>query len=437
MRRSYEIGILAAVLLVLSLGAFFMANVQLPAWSHAVSAASVLLFALPAFWAAKMWLGSRDALILFGVLGVFALIIELAAIMTGVPYGHFGYSDHLGFKLFGMVPWTVSFAWTPLILAAYAIAANLFLSRSIRVLATTFLLVIFDMVLDPGAVRLGFWKYTDAGNFYDVPISNFAGWMISGFAGSVLLELLVSRFKPLLPVPIQLSSSGFLIVFFWSSFAAFAGMAGPALIGTVVLAALILLWRRRGYSFDDMIVYVDEQNNSVGTAPKLDAHNSDTQLHRAFSVFIFNRNGELLLQQRSFSKKTWPGVWSNSCCGHVMLHESTGNAAARRLRFELGVSGVDLTYALPNFRYRAEKDGVVENEICPVLIGMYDGKVDPNPNEVASTKWVGWSQFLASLEKPETEISPWAVEEVRLLASSEIFKSWFAQQASRSEHVSV
>src|SRR5688572_20216488 len=123
--RTYQIGILTVVLIALGLGAFFMANVALPSWSPAVSSASVILFAVPAIWAAKMWLGWRDALILFAVLGFFALLVEVAAINTGIPYGHFGYSDHLGSKLFGVVPWTVSFAWPPLILGAYGIAANL------------------------------------------------------------------------------------------------------------------------------------------------------------------------------------------------------------------------------------------------------------------------------------------------------------------------
>jgi isopentenyl-diphosphate delta-isomerase len=177
-----------------------------------------------------------------------------------------------------------------------------------------------------------------------------------------------------------------------------------------------------------MIVLVDRENNPTGTAPKLDAHNSATELHRAFSVFIFNRRGELLLQRRSLTKKTWPGVWSNSCCGHVMLHESTERAASRRLKHELGLADIELTMALPDFRYRAEKDGVVENEICPVLIGLTDREPQINPLEVADIRWVDWNMFLASVDDAETQISPWASEEVRLLADSDVFKRWFAHR---------
>ena len=433
MRRQHKIGLFAAVLLVLSLSAFFMANVQLPSWSPAVSAASVILFAMPAIWAAKMWLGWRDVLILFAVLGFFALLVETAAINTGIPYGHFGYSDHLGSKLFGVVPWTVSFAWPPLIIGGYGVAANLVRTRAVRVLFTALLLVAFDLVLDPGAVFLGFWKYVDAGAFYGVPLSNFAGWMMSGLAGAILTEAMVFYFKPLLPVPVQLASSALLIIFFWAALSAFAGMVAPAIIGAAILLGLIVVWRRHHIAFDEMIVLVDGDNKPIGTAPKLDAHNSTTELHRAFSVFIFNRRGELLLQQRSLAKKTWPGVWSNSCCGHVMLHESTESAANRRLKHELGLAEIELTMALPDFRYRAEKDGVVENEICPVLIGLTDREPQINRSEVASIRWVDWKTFLASVDDPETQISPWASEEVRLLADSDVFKKWFARQVPVSE----
>ena len=423
--------ILAIILLALS--AFFMTRVEMPSWSYAVSSFSVVLFAVPCIWAAKMWLGRRDSIILFAALGLLALLIEISAIVTGFPYGHFGYSNHLGYMLFGIVPWTVAFAWPPLLLGAYSIAAQLTKTLAIRIAITTFVLLIFDLVLDPGAVFLGFWSYADAGAFYGVPVSNFAGWLASGLAGALILELIISRMRPLLPVPIQLSSSAFLIICFWTLLASFAGMTVPAAIGFVTLAVLVCAWRKFHYNFDDRIVLVDENNDPIATASKLAAHDADTHLHRAFSAFIFNRRGELLLQQRSFGKKTWPGVWSNSCCGHVMLHEETAQAAARRLKFELGLSGIKLITALPDFRYRAEKDGVVENEICPVLIGLTDVEPDPNPEEVAAVRWIDWDQFRISLDGPDTGISPWAVQEASLLTQNEVFKNWYSHHVSPSK----
>jgi isopentenyl-diphosphate delta-isomerase len=170
-----------------------------------------------------------------------------------------------------------------------------------------------------------------------------------------------------------------------------------------------------------MIVLVDENDTPTGTARKLAAHHNDTRRHRAFSVFLFDSKGNLLLQQRAFSKKTWPGVWSNSCCGHVMLHERVENAARRRLRYELGIKLTKLTVVLPDFRYRAEKDGVVENEFCPVLVGFVSGEPRPNPIEVNDTRWVRWDKFLDDVRDPANGFSPWAVEETDLLANSPVF----------------
>jgi isopentenyl-diphosphate delta-isomerase len=181
-----------------------------------------------------------------------------------------------------------------------------------------------------------------------------------------------------------------------------------------------------------LIVFVDEAGTPIGTGPKADSHHADTRLHLAFSVFLFNSKGELLLQQRALHKKTWPGVWSNSCCGHLLPGERTEDAAARRLEFELGLTNIDLTLALPDFRYRAELDGVVENEICPVLIGFTDLQPRPNPEEVNAVKWMPWSEVLQSVADPRSELSPWAIEEVQLLAGSEAFVSEFRRRSALS-----
>ena len=108
-----QIIISGLVLVFLAIGAFFMVNVALPPWSHYLSAVNVALFALPSFWAVRWWLGWRDGTLFVGALGLYALAIEASAIVTGFPYGHFGYSDLLGYRIFGLVPWTVAFAWTP------------------------------------------------------------------------------------------------------------------------------------------------------------------------------------------------------------------------------------------------------------------------------------------------------------------------------------
>lgn len=432
MRSNYSwTSAIAALLIGLEVSAFFMVNVPLPAGSHWLSGVNVVLFAIPAFWATRRWLGWTDAIVLWAILGVYALLIETSAIFTGFPYGHFGYSELLGTKLFGVTPWTVFLAWTPLIIGAYAIARVCFRNAIVRIVATTVIATAFDLVLDPGAVRLGFWKYADNSGFYGVPLSNFLGWLVTGSIAAVLIEIFLGKVKPLLRAPVQLASSSFLIVFFWTAISVFGAMLWPAVIGVVIVVSLVLFWVRNYYRFDEMIVLVADDGKPLATQAKATVHNSDTPLHSAFSVFLFNHRGELLLQRRALSKKTWPGVWSNSCCGHVMLHEKTMDAAKRRLKFELGMAGVELELILPGFRYRAEKDGVVENEICPVFVGRTGRLPKTNPNEVAEIKWVDWEEFRATISQPESGISPWAVEEVELLAADEDFQKFFLQKPAR------
>lgn len=413
--------------ILLAIGAFFMANVELPWWSGYVSAVNIALFAAPAIWAIRRWLGWSDGLLLFSLLGFYAIAIETTAIITGFPYGHFGYSDALGYRILGYAPWTVAFAWTPLMLGAYAFASLTVHSRLSRVVVATIVLTAFDLVLDPGAVYLKFWQYADGGWYYGVPWSNYAGWLVSSLIGAVILESFLALKIPLLRIPVQLLISTLFILFFWSAFAAFAGMWLPAAIGSVLAGILLNTYRRHYYAFDEMIVMVDDNDRPLTTERKSLVHSDDTKLHRAFSVFLFDNKGRLLLQQRAFSKVTWPGVWSNSCCGHSMLHESVLDAAVRRTRFELGVRPQNLVNALPNFRYRAELVGIVENEICPVLVGLIDRQPRPNPDEVAATKWVPWEKFVEMTRDPGSGLSPWSVLETEELLRNETFRTWFAK----------
>lgn len=426
MKVSYkQLILLGFILIFLEVGAFFTVNVPLPRESHIFSAIGMVSLALPSFAATVKWLGWRGGIILISTLGVYALVIETAAIVTGFPYGHFGYSVHLGYKLFGYTPWTVIFGWTPLVLASGAVAYRLSEKIWLRVPIIILLLLFFDLVLDPGAVLLGFWKYPAGGAFYGVPISNFAGWLFSGLLGAFLFAALVHYFKPLLPAPAQLVQSAWLILFFWTGIAVFGGLLVPAVVGAAVLIGLAAFYARYHCSGDELIVLVDENNGVLGTAPKLQTHSAHTPLHRGFSIFLFNKKGELLLQQRALSKKTWPGVWSNSCCGHPMLSETPEEAAKRRVRYELGIGGIDAIVVLPDFRYKAEKDGVVENEICPVLVGFTENGPAINPDEVNDVKWIDWGDFLNLVNEPGSGFSPWAIEEAGLLASNPQFKEIF------------
>jgi isopentenyl-diphosphate Delta-isomerase len=165
----------------------------------------------------------------------------------------------------------------------------------------------------------------------------------------------------------------------------------------------------------DYVVLVNEQNEVLGTADKLETHNHQTPLHRGFSVFLFDAKGNLLLQQRSSKKKTWPLVWSNSCCGHPQLDETSIAAAKRRLVFELGITDAQLTVVLPDYRYQFEKDGIYENEFCPVMIGFTKQQPKINLDEVAAIKWIPWQDWLQEVENNPQTYSPWCVEETKLL----------------------
>lgn len=173
------------------------------------------------------------------------------------------------------------------------------------------------------------------------------------------------------------------------------------------------------------VVLVDEENEPTGIAPKASAHHGDTPLHRGFSVFLFDRTGNLLLQQRSYRKQTWPGVWSNSCCGHPQLHESTTAAMKRRIHHELGLSDVDVTVTLPDYRYRYSFDGVVENELCPVAVGLIGDEPRPNPEEVHAIQWKPWSTFLEEVREG-SGYSEWCIEEAQLLADNAGFQDFYA-----------
>lgn len=399
-----------------------MVNVELPSWSDWLSGLNVVLFAVPAFWATRRWIGWRESIILWVMLGSYALLIETTAIHTGFPYGHFGYSELLGAKLFGTTPWTVCLAWTPLLLGAYAVAAQFITNAALRVLVTAFIATTFDLVLDPGAVRLGFWQYANGGMWFGVPWLNYGGWLLSAGVGACLVEGTRAIQRPRMQTPVQLMSSAILILYFWTMIAVFARLSVVALVGLVLLAFLRWVWIKFGFRFDEMIVLCDESGRPVATMRKELVHTSDTPRHLAFSIFLFNSKGELLLQRRALTKKTWPGVWSNSVCGHVMLHEAVTKAAKRRLNYELGISGVELEIVLPDFRYRAEKDGVVENEICPVLVGLTDEHPTPNSDEVNDIRWVDWDEFVKEVADPANGYSPWAIEEVELLAQEPSLK---------------
>jgi isopentenyl-diphosphate Delta-isomerase len=164
----------------------------------------------------------------------------------------------------------------------------------------------------------------------------------------------------------------------------------------------------------ELIVLVDDAGRPIGTAPKLASHHRDTPLHLAFSCYVFDTAGRFLLTRRALTKKTWPGIWTNSCCGHPGPGEMVEDAVRRRLGDELGLVPIELVPLLPDFRYWAELDGVVENEICPVYGARVDADPVLNEDEVAEFRWVDWDAVLAG--GIDDELSPWCRLQLDLLA---------------------
>lgn len=173
------------------------------------------------------------------------------------------------------------------------------------------------------------------------------------------------------------------------------------------------------------VVLVTELDEVIGVYPKSKVHTKDTPLHRAFSLFLFRPSDKkFLIQQRWSGKKTWPLVWSNSCCGHPELYEETIDAVKRRAQYELGIQNFDILQKASDYRYRFERDGVVENEICPIYFGLSSDDIQPHPEELEAYRWLSWEEFVQAAFADATTFSEWCKEELRLLEKTTIFQDF-------------
>jgi len=170
-------------------------------------------------------------------------------------------------------------------------------------------------------------------------------------------------------------------------------------------------------SESDLLILVNENDEALGSADKASCHDNEGVLHRAFSVLIFNRQGELLLQQRSPEKRLWGGYWSNSCCSHPRWGESMEVACERRLWEELGLRA-ELTF-LYKFQYHAQFDQTgAERELCWVYVGVSDEKPSTNSNEISQWRYISPENLEAELEQQPEAYTPWFKLEWRELLRS-------------------
>ena len=153
------------------------------------------------------------------------------------------------------------------------------------------------------------------------------------------------------------------------------------------------------------VILVNESDQQIGIEEKLKAHQLGL-LHRAFSIFIFNKKKELLLQQRARTKYHSPLLWTNTCCSHPMPGESTAQAAHRRLHEELGFD-CNLKESF-TFLYKTEFDnGLIEHEFDHVFIGYYDQQIVPNKQEIESVKWISLENLKDDIQKNPEKYSYW------------------------------
>ena len=161
---------------------------------------------------------------------------------------------------------------------------------------------------------------------------------------------------------------------------------------------------------EEPLILVDEADRDIGHLSKGECHDGDGRLHRACSLFIFNSQGELLLQQRSAEKRLWPLFWSNSCCSHPRRGETMDVATRRRLEQELGMAA-NFNH-LFTFQYHARYlDLGSESEICWVYIGLCDDPPRPNSTEISAVRWITADALDRELREQPEVFTPWSAQE--------------------------
>lgn len=173
----------------------------------------------------------------------------------------------------------------------------------------------------------------------------------------------------------------------------------------------------------ELIVLVDDDGQPIGQAPKLASHHAHTPLHLAFSCYVFRADGTFLLTQRAAGKKVWPGVWTNSVCGHPAPGEKLEDAVKRRLAFELGINEVDsIEMIVPDYRYTTPPfNGIIENELCPIFVARVKSDLKPNPEEVDNYEWLPWAEVKQRIASNPDEFSYWLKDQVPYVEKNPTF----------------
>jgi isopentenyl-diphosphate delta-isomerase len=191
----------------------------------------------------------------------------------------------------------------------------------------------------------------------------------------------------------------------------------------------------------ERIVFVTEDGAPTGeTGPKLASHHERTRLHLAFSCYLFRRrDNAFLITRRGLEKKVWPGVWTNSVCGHPVPGEVLEDAVRRRAAFELGLPELTgLRCVVPRYVYQTPPfNGIVEHEFCPIFTATVDEDPVPDPGEVDDFRWLDWGDYGRLLEQDEQSMSYWAKDQYALLSDLEPFASLRADTSASDQSESA
>jgi putative membrane protein len=222
---------------------YFMARFASAAPFGSLSAVFIAVFALPSYVSLVRYTGARRGIPALIVLSVLPLLVEAFAVWTGFPYGEFHYSGILGYTVLGLVPASVSFAYTPILLGAMTVAGRYSGCSLTRfALFSALANVSIDLVIDPAAVHTGFWGWTHPGMYYGVPLINFLGWIVTGFVYAALFYVLTGGGDdPTLPSSV--STSLIWVLCFWTGYNLLNTLLIPGLLGVAEVFFLLRIYK--------------------------------------------------------------------------------------------------------------------------------------------------------------------------------------------------
>ncbi|TFG06944.1 carotenoid biosynthesis protein [Candidatus Thorarchaeota archaeon] len=222
------------------LASWLVANVSIGEAVNWVSAMFIVIIAAPSYYYLVRWAGVKKGVAVIVVLGILPVIVEAIGISTGLPYGGFYYTDMMGLKIFDLVPWSVAFAFGPLVLGTMSLA--ILASKDWRVMLplSALLLVFVDLVLDPAAVVLNIWVWLEPGPYYGIPITNYTGWFVTALAASAILHIILSgTTKEVAEIPVEIAGSLLISVSFWTGYSFWTGLWIPVVIGILMIAGTL------------------------------------------------------------------------------------------------------------------------------------------------------------------------------------------------------